>query len=159
MRPLSTLSLKYVICLDYNYGWIKITEILTHPKYSTIYQHNPEEEEWEFLYDVALLKLEDSIDRHEFTSLPLPDTLRPVCLLPDYHQNQLENILRSYDHVLTARFLETQETKIISRDDCINHRSNALFNEYHMSLKKYVLYHLNLSLKSQSIQRPVMYPR
>ena len=112
---------------------------MTHPKYSTIYQHNPEEEEWEFLYDVALLKLEDSIDRHEFTSLPLPDTLRPICLLPDYHQNQLENILRSYDHVLTARFLETQETKIISRDDCVNHRSNALFNEYHMSLKKYVL--------------------
>ena len=67
--------------LDYNSGWIKITKILTHPKYSSIYQHNPEEEQWETLFDIALLKLAERIGEHEFLPIAsirskIPDIVR-----------------------------------------------------------------------------------
>ena len=67
--------------LDYNSGWVKITEILTHPKYSSIYQHNPEEEQWETLFDIALLKLAERIGEHEFLPIAsirskIPDIVR-----------------------------------------------------------------------------------
>ena len=60
---------------------MKITEILTHPKYSSIYQHNPEEEQWETLFDIALLKLAERIGEHEFLPIAsirskIPDIVR-----------------------------------------------------------------------------------
>ena len=66
---------------------------------------------------------------------------RPVCLLPDYTQHQLEQVVG--EHVLSPRFLETQPSTMMKHDDCVNHRQNELFNVHGRTLYRFkILIHL-----------------
>ena len=101
--------------LDYDHGWTDISEILIHPKYSTVYQHNPNVPGRGTVYDVAMLKLKDTIGQHEFFGHPQPDIVYPICLP---QPGNIDTLIGQ--EVLTARFLETQTSTISSSDVCMN---------------------------------------
>ena len=74
--------------------------------------------------------------------------VRPVCLLPDYTQHQLEQVVG--EHVLSPRFLETQPSTMMKHDDCVNHRQNELFNVHGRTLyRSKILIHLQTSIKKE----------
>ena len=73
---------------------------------------------------------------------------RPVCLLPDYTQHQLEQVVG--EHVLSPRFLETQPSTMMKHDDCVNHRQNELFNVHGRTLYRFkILIHLQVHKKKE----------
>ena len=104
--------------LDYNHGWIDVTEILIHPNFRAQYQQNPGAKEFEPMYNVALLKLKDSIGQHEFFGHPQSDIIRPICL-PE--TGMVDSLVGQSAY--TARFLEKQLSTIISSWECGNHFS------------------------------------
>ena len=106
--------------LDYNHGWIDVTEILIHPNFSAQYQQNPGAKEFEPMYNVALLKLKDSIGQHEFFGHPQSDIIRPICL-PE--SGLVDSLVGAT--VYTTKFFEQYPSTIISSDDCTN-RLNSL---------------------------------
>ena len=93
--------------LDYNHGWIDITEVLIHPK-SNSDQLQPK-------YNVAIMKLKDSIGQHEFFGHPQSDIIRPICL-PE--SGLVDSLVGAT--VYTTKFLEKYPSTIISSDDCTN---------------------------------------
>ena len=104
--------------LDYNHGWIDITEVLIHPNYSALYQQNPGAKELEPMYNVALLKLKDSIGQHEFFGNPHSDIIRPICLPESGFVDSMVG-----QSAYTSRFLEKQLSTIINSWECANHFS------------------------------------
>ena len=67
------------------------------------------------MYDVAMLKLKDTIGQHEFFGHPQPDIVYPICLP---QPGNIDTLIGQ--EVLTARFLETQISTISSSDVCMN---------------------------------------
>ena len=116
--------------LDYDYGWTDISEILIHPKYSTVYQHNPNVPGQGTVYDVAMLKLKDTIGQHEFFGHPQPDIVYPICLP---QAGNIDTLIGQ--EVLTARFFETQTSTVLQSEVCANqHIMMNVFSDQMCSL-------------------------
>ena len=67
------------------------------------------------MYDVAMLKLKDTIGQHEFFGHPQPDIVYPICLP---QPGNIDTLIGQ--EVLTARFLETQTSTVQPSAWCMN---------------------------------------
>ena len=115
--------------------WIGITRILTHPKYSAAENLNT-------MYDVAMMQMKIRIMEHspddEDTPFDpfdnFPDIIRPICL-PKPGQIQRGVLVNNFWY--NYRFLKATTTRIISHDNCVNYRGQALKNSFGVTVKRF----------------------
>ena len=82
------------------------------------------------MYDVAMLKLKDTIGQHEFFGHPQPDIVYPICLP---QAGNIDTLIGQ--EVLTARFFETQTSTVLQSEVCANqHIMMNVFSDQMCSL-------------------------